>query len=696
MGRYVFAPLIALALSLVASHALAVCGDSVLDANEECDPGGALYLNGDPLAGSCSTGSNCYYEATCCKFNCQFVGQGNVCSDGNDCTENDQCDQVGNCDGGAVPPGQACDDGLFCTLSSVCNGSGVCVGSGDPCAGGGECAGACDEGSDSCYVPNGTPCGDPTSNDCTAPDTCDGAGGCEANDAVAGSAAPVLCDDTNECTSDQCDGAGGCAYQNVAFGTSCGDPGTTDCTAPDSCDGAGSCSPNDALVGTACGDPTATACTGADSCDGAGSCAANDSPAGTAASVLCDDVNECTSDECDGTGGCQNPPQPPGFACGNPLDDDCTDPDACDGAGGCSSQDAPAGTAADTLCADANACTLDQCDGGGGCQHPPASAGSSCGDPADTDCTDPDTCDGAGACQSNDEPAGLSSALQCDDANVCTNDECNGAGGCQHPGVLAGTPCGDGTDDDCKNPDECDGAGFCSPNDEIDGTSCDDGLACTQIDECEAGACIGKDAVDCDDGNPCTTDECTEPTAQCSNVAQPNPVCLEAALSSLAVVDNASDRRDNLKWRWQRGGETLFEDFGDPDSVTTYDLCIYDEYDPGLYSLESRVVVAPGSNWQARGDRGWKYKDRSGSSDGTVTIRFKPGGEGRPKLVMKAKGENLPTPTPVDMTTFFAVNPSVAVQLSNDAGHCWKSEFSDAPFRNTGQKFKTVRRVLVP
>src|SRR6187200_793062 len=68
--------------SLPRAHAL-VCGDGILDPSEECDPncgtpgsptGCPLHPSGDPDLGTCSTGTTCSYEFTCCKFNCQFVG----------------------------------------------------------------------------------------------------------------------------------------------------------------------------------------------------------------------------------------------------------------------------------------------------------------------------------------------------------------------------------------------------------------------------------------------------------------------------------------------------------------------------------------------------------------------------------------------------------------------------------------------
>jgi hypothetical protein len=54
------------------------------------------------------------------------------------------------------------------------------------------------------------------------------------------------------------------------------------------------------------------------------------------------------------------------------------------------------------ICYDGNDCTEDYCDPQTGtCVYPMAPAGTLCGDPSNTDCTNPDTCNGAGQCLAN-------------------------------------------------------------------------------------------------------------------------------------------------------------------------------------------------------------------------------------------------------------------------------------------------------
>src|SRR5256712_5023116 len=94
----------------------------------------------------------------------------------------------------------------------------------------------------------GTVCGDPSSGQCDAADTCNGSGTCQLN--------------------------------HVADGTNCGDAGT-ECTNQDTCL-AGACHDNGfKSAGTACGGSATSACDHADTCNGCGTCQPNHLPAGT-------------------------------------------------------------------------------------------------------------------------------------------------------------------------------------------------------------------------------------------------------------------------------------------------------------------------------------------------------------------------------------------------------------------------------
>ncbi|MEE8409773.1 MAG: DUF4215 domain-containing protein, partial [Myxococcota bacterium] len=197
------------------------------------------------------------------------------------------------------------------------------------------------------------------------------------------------------------------------------------------------------------------------------------------AGEACDDgfgVNGST------TCGCQADCQvaPAATPCGDPTDDDCTNPDTCDSSGACQGRDEPSGTA--------------------------------CGDPTDDDCKNPDTCDSSGVCQDRDEPAGT----PCGDPTVTdcdVSDTCDIGGDCQANLASAGTACGDATSDECTSPDACDDTGACLAKHATDGTACtDDGVFCTGAETCSSGACTSQ-------GNPCNpaSELCIEAIDACKS-----------------------------------------------------------------------------------------------------------------------------------------------------------------------------------
>ncbi|MHC5109551.1 MAG: hypothetical protein ACYTHJ_06695 [Planctomycetota bacterium] len=199
----------------------------------------------------------------------------------------------------------------------------------------------------------------------------------------------------------------------------------------------------------------------------------------------CDDGNECTDDFCDrpdscNTGTCTYAPRAAGAPCGNQQGSQCDLSDTCDGNGICEPNLRPDGspcfdglycTQNDTCsngvctggtqrdCDDGSACTIDICDNDEAmCEYVPVE-----------DC-----------CITNDD---------CDDGNDCTVNVC-ADGNCVNPPLPTGTSCGNDADTACSNADTC-VLGECMPNHLEDGTTCDDGDSCTMTDRCVSGLCLG-------------------------------------------------------------------------------------------------------------------------------------------------------------------------------------------------------------
>ncbi|HSP96093.1 MAG TPA: MopE-related protein [Candidatus Dormibacteraeota bacterium] len=176
----------------------------------------------------------------------------------------------------------------------------------------------------------------------------------------------------------------------------------------------------------------------------------------------------------------------------NGVDDDCND----------TVDDQPAASAA---CA--NACTLTAQCTSGACVTTPVNCDD--GNPCSQD-----TCDEALGCQHADQPDGLS----CSDGSVCTGEEICLGGQCSNAPNL---DCDDGNDctvDSCSEPNGCRNQpipGCCTSD-----ADCADVSACTYNEHCEAGSCI-SDVLACDDGNPCTSDSCN-PAVGCVNIAVGN------------------------------------------------------------------------------------------------------------------------------------------------------------------------------
>jgi len=219
----------------------------------------------------------------------------------------------------------------------------------------------------------------------------------------------------------------------------------------------------------------------------------------------CQDGNPCTQDVCNNQNQCVHPPATDGTACDDgsacTLVDTCSSGICggafnCDDGIACTVDSCAGGTCThggdNSICADASACTVNTCDAVFGCQTTNAADGTTCDD---------DNNGVSGVCQNGVcQEGGACTPAQCEDGNPCTQDACNGQGQCVHPPAADGVPCDD--HNACSPVDTC-SSGIC-----VGAVNCDDGITCT-VDSCAGGTCAhaAHDAI-CADASACTVNTC--------------------------------------------------------------------------------------------------------------------------------------------------------------------------------------------
>jgi len=244
----------------------AICGNGVEEQDEDCDDGNTA-------------------DGDCCSSTCQYEASGSPCGDPGDtvCDDPDTCDGAGSCQANHEPSTTECRATAgVCDVAESCDGAGACPADGyaptmTECrADTGECdvAESCTGSSASCpadgFEPSGTACGDPGDTVCDDPDTCDGAGICQANHEPSTTecrATAGVCD-----VAESCDGAGACPADGYAPSTTECRADTGECDVAESCTGSSASCPADGFepVGTPCEDNDV--CTEGNECDGAGTC----------------------------------------------------------------------------------------------------------------------------------------------------------------------------------------------------------------------------------------------------------------------------------------------------------------------------------------------------------------------------------------------------------------------------------------
>lgn len=399
--------------------------ESVLD----CDDGDACTMADRCVDGECvGAQRSCDDRNPCTRDICDAVlgcihsaANGETCSDGNPCTEGDVCFNS-ECSPGVVDVCGTCVDDAECLSyedGNLCNGLLRCIGG--LCRPDPDTIPVCDFPRSDCseYVcdpPTGVCIQQPRREglSCNDGNACTYAGYCSGGLCVSETSS---CDDGNPCTDDSCSPATGCAHLDNSA----------------TCDDGNLCSESDRCIAGVCR-PGATS--GCARCRTTEECASGE------------DTNPCNGSLICRTGSCVVDPDTVVFC----------EPEAV------------------------GSCFRNVCDTVSGiCTLVPRAAESHCDD--GEACTADDRCAlGSAACEGT--------AITCDDGNDCTNDRCDSVLGCVF---------------------------------EVNDASCDDGNACTRQDVCVAGECTGTSPVDCDDENPCTTDTCDTETAECGHAQNAVP-----------------------------------------------------------------------------------------------------------------------------------------------------------------------------
>jgi len=172
-------------------------------------------------------------------------------------------------------------------------------------------------------------------------------------------------------------------------------------------------------------------------------------------------------------------------------------------------------------------------------------------------------------------------------------------------------------------------------------------------------------------------------------------VTVQPGKAQLVLNDKSPDSRDGLLWKWVKGEQTDPGDFGNLMATDSLALCVYDEsaeapmliFDaaiPANASCSSGSAEKPcwrGAGEQAGGYGQYKYRNRARTPDGIEQAVLKSGSDGKAKLIIKGKGENLDLPVlPLDLP--------VRVQLQAGTGSCWEATHYEAGSRgNSSQKF---------
>lgn len=475
-------------------HSPPICGNGIVEANEQCDNGATNGAAGD-----------------CCSARCTFQTAAVVCR-----PSAGACDPAETCTGRS---GQCPADALT-PASTVCRAA-----TGD-CEDAARCTGTGPQCPANPPLPTTTVCR-PAAGPCDVAEYCTGlAAQCPLDQFVASTiacrSATGVCGTNTTCNGSgpQCPPerflpsttvchatAGVCDLQQNCTGTQSAcpprrhrtdqcRPASGQCDSPARCDGVrDECPPNPPRPnGTPCSD--GLVCNGTETCIG-GVCRAT-------MPLDCRTGNPCRRESCVEPTGCQSIPIP--GCCNTSVD--CNDGNACH-RGVCSG---PGGTCRFDLipgccnrnpdCDDGNICNVNTCSGPGGtCTHSPISGCCRAdGDCPRTGVCSRDSCNVAThRCVSTPVAGCCSADRDCDDSNPCTTDACTVATGvCTHTQIA----------DCCRTRGDCDSHNVCTAD-----TCPAPGAQCQHAPI--AGCCT--QSSECTPSGVCSTASCNLMTNRCAS-----------------------------------------------------------------------------------------------------------------------------------------------------------------------------------
>jgi hypothetical protein len=159
---------------------------------------------------------------------------------------------------------------------------------------------------------------------------------------------------------------------------------------------------------------------------------------------------------------------------------------------------------------------------------------------------------------------------------------------------------------------------------------------------------------------------------------------LRADSGPLALKDRVDDKDDSVSWRWSRGPVVTKAEFGDPLTVTSYRLCIYD----GANGLVLGAAAPAGGICNAKTKRacwrsvkrGFTYRNADRAHGPLQSLDLRDGAAvNAARIAVRGRGALLAMRNPQTLGL------PLTVQLQASSGACWASTYS-APTRRLSAK----------